>query len=60
MNTYAVFAGNTYYPLQGWEDFKQAFYSFDEAEKYASQLQYDWIQIVDLRDLHIVAEYYNK
>lgn len=61
MNTkqpFALFTGATYYPAPGWQGHRGQFESLEEAsklgEKYAKD-DYGWWQVVDLRELKIVA-----
>lgn len=45
MNKYFIFAGDNYYPLRGWRDFKTSFSYYEEAEKYVNDYLegYDWV-----------------
>lgn len=43
---YLVFAGNTYYPAGGWDDFQGAFYTLTDARAHALSLGYDWWHVV--------------
>lgn len=55
---YFVFAYDTYYPLGGWNDFKGAFDTLEEARKIAQQTMTDNYQIVDVVEDRIVDEYH--
>jgi cellobiose phosphorylase len=62
MKRYIVFSGDNYYPIGGWEDFKDSFNTLEEAREYQSNMP-DWFHIVDLQTMEIVAKYqrrYNK
>jgi hypothetical protein len=47
---YLLFAGDTWYPGGGWDDFRGAFATIDEA-KAADLSHYDWAHIIDLRTM---------
>lgn len=65
MKRYLVFAGDAYYPAGGWDDFREAFNTLDEAKEYAETIRrknasfdhkrvydtFDWQQIVDLEKM---------
>ena len=60
MPRYAIFAGQLYYPEDGWDDFKflsdnkkeiRSIYNkskFEKFDKYNELGMYDWIHIVNL------------
>jgi hypothetical protein len=60
--TYALFAGDNYYPCGGWEDFQGFFDSLEEAQSVISFEKpvgdkccvYDWAHIVDLEQGKVV------
>ncbi len=62
MKKYLVFAGSTYYPMGGWNDFRTSFHSIDEAKNYLldTQKQYDWYHIIDSETYRIVYEKYHS
>lgn len=47
---FLVFAGFSYYPNGGWDDFKQACNTLEEAYTVGREQKktYDWVNIVDL------------
>lgn len=47
MKKYMVFAGDAYYPIGGWEDFKGTFDLIEEARERARVSSGDWFQIVE-------------
>lgn len=52
---FLLFAGETYYPLGGWEDYRGVYGSLDLARDAASKLEgYDWWHIVDASKGRIV------
>lgn len=60
-NAYLLFAGSTYYPLGGADDYIGHYQSVDEAkqafEKHKDE--YDWAQIavIAMTELHILARW---
>ena len=57
--SFAVFAGEQYYPGGGWDDWEGSFETRSEADQYAAGLKYrDWWQIVDLKMGVKVAEWW--
>lgn len=50
MKRFGVFAGQDYYPLGGWADFKASFDTAEEARDYIDYTYqaWDWYEIVDL------------
>jgi hypothetical protein len=56
---FVLFYGSTYYPASGWHDFAGEFDTLEEAaaegEKRRAGYQFDWWQVVDLRERKIVA-----
>jgi len=57
MQRYLLFGGDQYYPLGGWQDFKGAFDTKDQALKEAANWSWDWYQIVDGEKGEIVEEH---
>jgi len=53
---YLLFAGSSYYPLGGWDDFKKSFESLDEARRYIPVVREDWWQIVDTETGQVITE----
>ena len=55
MKRYLVFAGATYYPAGGWDDFVQAFDSLEEATAFAKEQEArnDWVQVVDAEAVQV-------
>ncbi len=51
--SYLVFAGDTYYPRQGWNDYVGKFDTCDEAREAALKQKSDWWQIVDLSTMSL-------
>lgn len=51
---YLLFAGDTYYPSGGWDDFVGAFDSIDAA-KAGVDPKCGWAQVVDMNTLNEVA-----
>lgn len=61
LNRYLVFAGLTYYPNGGWDDFIDSYSTLEEIQQYFSydgefkntlnSLCYDWLEIVDTTNL---------
>lgn len=50
MKRYLLFAGDTYYPAGGWDDFIDSFDSFEAARedpKLVERSKYGWWQIID-------------
>lgn len=69
MNRYALFAGDTYYPSGGFDDFRKTYDTPEEAMQagtYSSNefgyisYSYDWYQVVDLNSLEIIASGENR
>ena len=54
MKRYLVFAGSDYYPLGGWEDFKGAFDTKEEATEFIARGNWDWSQIISLEKSGII------
>lgn len=59
MKRFLVFAGDTYYPMGGWSDFKGSFDSIDAAKDMllsdaAQRRGFDWVEIVDTDTEEIV------
>lgn len=51
MKRFLVFAYDRYYPSGGWNDFKDSFDTYEEAEAYATSLKdnkvFDFSHVVD-------------
>lgn len=50
MKRYLLFIGLHYYPLGGWDDFKDSFDTVEEAKQYFTDLDMGcgaWSQIID-------------
>jgi hypothetical protein len=45
--SYMLFAGDTYYPGGGWNDYQESFSSTEEAIEYLARISYQWAHIVD-------------
>jgi hypothetical protein len=63
---FAYFSGDKYYPIGGWDDFKESFARLDEAQwRYwddkerteRGEIQVDWAQIVDLDTMQVIWSY---
>ena len=58
---FLVFAGEQYYPVGGWEDFKQAFAEQKDAESFADGLiaskAFGFCHVVFLATMSIVKEW---
>lgn len=55
MKRYLLFVGDNYYPEGGWNDFRGAFDSIDDAINYVlGLLNRDWWHIVDTHTIQIV------
>lgn len=55
---FALFAGATYYPAPGWQGHRGQYSTLEEASAIGKRLadeEYGWWQVVDLRELKIVA-----
>lgn len=55
---FALFAGATYYPAPGWQEHRGQHATLEEATAIGKKLaeeEYGWWQVVDLRELKIVA-----
>ena len=52
---FLLFYGDTYYPNGGWDDFKGAFATVEQATEAAHQSKSDWWQVVDVREHKVVA-----
>ena len=52
MKNYLLFAGDHYYPSGGWDDFQEAFETWEEANQKGKDLKEqrkaDWYHVVDL------------
>ena len=56
---FALFAGDSYYPSGGWDDFRGMFDSLEDAAAAYNQGRYDWGHVVDLRiqkEVHIFLQ----
>lgn len=49
MKRYLLFAGDVYYPVGGWDDFRGAYDTIEEAQSasLAYRDTYEWFHIVD-------------
>lgn len=47
---YLLFAGDYYYPVGGWNDFKGKFDDLEVAKQAAEEKNHDWAHIVNLDD----------
>lgn len=60
MKRFLLFAGENYYPLGGWTDFRDDFDTLEEAraaKNYRHDLQSaEWFQIVDTEQKMVVEE----
>lgn len=50
MKRFLVFAGDTYYPVGGMDDFLKDFDSMDEALKYLLNSDWDWAHVYDQQE----------
>ena len=57
MRRYLVFAGDTYYPAGGWDDFYESFDTLTDALDGLIHASKDWGQIVDSQTGTIVKRY---
>jgi hypothetical protein len=58
---YALFSGEHYYPLGGFDDYGASFDSLEEAIQVAKALKGGcWWHIVDLNELVVVADHCHK
>lgn len=55
MKRYLVFAGETYYPLGGWDDLRGRFDTVEDAV-VAVTGKFDWWQVVDIETGEVVKE----
>jgi hypothetical protein len=53
---FALFSGDNYYPLGGWDDYIDTYRTLDEA-KTARRPADDWAHVVDLLICEVVAKY---
>jgi hypothetical protein len=69
MNRYALFAGDSYYPIGGFGDFLNTYVTPEEAIQAGTLFHtnygyksytYDWYQVVDLNSLEIIASGVNR
>ena len=51
---YLLFAGDQYYPLKGWKNYKGQHATIEEALSAATNTECDWWQIVDVAQLSMV------
>jgi len=57
MKRYAIFCGDNYYPLGGFDDYVNSYDTMEEALQFAVRLDYgDWWHIVDIDKSTIVAQ----
>lgn len=64
MTKYAIFSGERYYPLGGWEDLKGIYSDTSEIKNKYSVLRNNpniaWIQIVNLKTFKIIKTYQSR
>ena len=69
MKNYALFAGDSYYPIGGFGDFLNTYVTPEEAiqagtlsvtECNYKSYTYDWYQVVDLNSLEIIVSGVNR
>ena len=56
MRTYILFAGSTYYPSGGWNDFHGLFNSVEAAVEHVANTNCDWWHVADALEQRIVKE----
>lgn len=56
MKQFLLFAGDTYYPVGGWRDFKSDHDTLDEARSAAAALNADWYDIIDVQTMKVVPD----
>ena len=54
---YLVFAGSSYYPNGGWNDFKGYFDNLTDAYRYLATVRCDWWQIVRAHSHQIIEKW---
>lgn len=54
---FALFAGDTYYPMGGWEDFQGVFDTVDAAlaHYHDASSSWDWYHVVNMETREIVS-----
>ncbi|KKT86008.1 MAG: hypothetical protein UW85_C0008G0002 [Parcubacteria group bacterium GW2011_GWA1_Parcubacteria_45_10] len=57
MKQFLIFAGDTYYPSGGWQDFIGSENTKEEALLLMSKRHYDWWQVVDSQTGNIVDSF---
>lgn len=70
---YLLFAGETYYPQGGWEDYQRDFatveeaikfvddaHALDKAKEYIDQDGWDWAHIVDRETSRIIRAWWSQ
>jgi len=56
VGTLLLFAGDNYYPVGGWNDFRGQFQSETDALAAVAKGDWDWWHLVDPQTLKIVRE----
>ena len=56
-NRYLLFGFDDYYPMGGWDDFKGAYQSIDDARSEGDGMLHDHLEIVDIETLRVVARW---
>lgn len=61
-NRYVIFAGETYYPSEGWKDFYDVAKTLEDAKKISARAlkENDWVQIIDFDHKQIVEINYRE
>ena len=58
MSRFLVFAGDTYYPSGGWDDYRMATDTYEDAKQHVLNMlgkqEFDWAHVVDTTTLKIV------
>lgn len=57
MKRFLLFGGDQYYPLGGWQDYKEDFSTKQSALREAAAWGWDWYQIVDSQTEEIVEQH---
>lgn len=52
---FLLFAGDSYYPSGGWDDFRGQYLTREQAERAAASIRCDWWHVVDLSSLSQVS-----
>lgn len=56
MKRYLLFGGEDYYPLGGWDDFRDSFDSAEEACDLPLGRNVDWAHVVDTETMSVVYQ----